>query len=163
MVFSSIIFLLVFLPTFLIVYYFSDKKYKNIVILIFSVFFYSWGAPKFIFVILGTTFVDYHLVKWMSNSKSITQRGLMLILSLTINLGLLFYFKYSNFFIENVNTALGVLGYNGIVWTKLILPIGISFYTFETITYVVDVYRKRSGPRGGDLRGESRTRPGVHS
>lgn len=146
MVFSSIIFLLVFLPTFLIVYYFSDKKYKNIVILIFSVFFYSWGAPKFIFVILGTTFIDYHLVKWMSNSKNITQRGLMLFLSLTINLGLLFYFKYSNFFIENVNTALGVLGYNGIVWTKLILPIGISFYTFETITYVVDVYRRVHKP-----------------
>jgi alginate O-acetyltransferase complex protein AlgI len=58
-----------------------------------------------------------------------------------MNLGLLFYFKYSNFFIENVNAFLGLLGFSAIKWTKLVLPIGISFYTFETITYVVDVYR----------------------
>ncbi|HEY9114556.1 MAG TPA: MBOAT family protein, partial [Bacteroidales bacterium] len=103
MVFSSIVFLLYFLPAFLLTYYLVGKKYKNIVILIFSIFFYSWGAPKFIFVILGTTFVDFHLVKWMSLTKKQTQRRLMLALSVSINLGLLFYFKYSNFFIENVN------------------------------------------------------------
>lgn len=146
MVFSSIIFLLLFLPAFLITYFFSDKKYKNIVILVFSIFFYSWGAPKFIFVILGTTFLDYHLVKWMSNSKKTIHRRLMLGLSVSVNLGLLFYFKYSNFFIENVNISLSMLGFQNIIWTKLILPIGISFYTFETITYVVDVYRRVHKP-----------------
>lgn len=146
MVFSSIVFLLYFLPAFLLVYHFADKKYKNIVILVFSIFFYSWGAPKFIFVILGTTFLDFHLVKWMSQTKKILHRRLMLTLSVLVNLGLLFYFKYSNFFIENVNSVLSVIGINQFHWTKLILPIGISFYTFETITYVVDVYRKVHKP-----------------
>jgi alginate O-acetyltransferase complex protein AlgI len=73
-------------------------------------------------------------------------RRLMLSLSVSINLGLLFYFKYSNFFIENVNSFLSVFGSTNITWTKLILPIGISFYTFETITYVVDVYRRIHKP-----------------
>ncbi len=146
MVFSSIVFLLYFLPAFLITYYFADKKYKNIVILVFSIFFYSWGAPKFIFVILGTTFLDFHLVKWMSQTKKRLHRQLMLALSVSVNLGLLFYFKYSNFFIENINAVLSIFGDNHIQWTKLVLPIGISFYTFETITYVVDVYRRVHKP-----------------
>ncbi|MBP7506183.1 MAG: MBOAT family protein [Prolixibacteraceae bacterium] len=146
MVFSSIVFLLYFLPAFLITYYIVDKKYKNIVILLFSILFYSWGAPRFIFVILGTTFIDFHLVKLMSGTKKEIHRKLMLSLSVSINLGLLFYFKYSNFFVENVNAILSVVGFNQIQWTKLILPIGISFYTFETITYVVDVYRRVHKP-----------------
>lgn len=146
MVFSSIVFLLYFLPAFLITYYFADQKYKNIVILFFSIFFYSWGAPKFIFVILGTTFIDFHLVKWMSLIQNTRYRRLILSMSVSINLGLLFYFKYSNFFIENVNTFLSVFGDKNIHWTKLVLPIGISFYTFETITYVVDVYRRVHKP-----------------
>ncbi len=96
MVFSSIVFLLCFLPVFLLTYYAVDKKYKNIVILFFSIFFYAWGAPKFIFVILGTTFFDFHLVRWMSHSEKRLHRRLLLTLSVSINLGLLFYFKYSN-------------------------------------------------------------------
>jgi len=146
MVFSSIIFLLYFLPAFLLTYYFADKKYKNFVILFFSVFFYAWGAPKFIFVILGTTFLDYYLVKAMSSTENRLYRRLMLTLSVSINLGLLCYFKYCNFFIENTNELLSYFGMSGIHWTKLILPIGISFYTFETITYVVDVYRRVHKP-----------------
>ncbi|MBC7488010.1 MAG: MBOAT family protein [Cytophagaceae bacterium] len=146
MVFSSIIFLLYFLPAYLLTYYFAGKKYKNFVILFFSIFFYAWGAPKFIFVILGTTFLDYHLVRWMDKTESILHRRLMLALSVSINLGLLVYFKYCNFFIENINEVLSVAGTSAIPWTKLILPIGISFYTFETITYVVDVYRRVHKP-----------------
>jgi alginate O-acetyltransferase complex protein AlgI len=135
-----------FLPAFLLTYYFADKKYKNIVLLFFSIFFYSWGAPKFIFVILSTTFLDFHLVKLMSLTKSKLSKRLMLTLSVSVNLGLLFYFKYSNFFIENVNVFLSFFGAHELRWTKLILPIGISFYTFETITYVVDVYRGVHAP-----------------
>ena len=146
MVFSSIVFLLYFLPLFLITYFLVDKKYKNLVILFFSIAFYSWGAPKFIFVILGTTFIDFHLVKWMSATESENRRKVLLALSVSVNLGLLLYFKYSNFFIDNVNSLLGLLGGGEIKWTKLLLPIGISFYTFETITYVVDVYRKIHKP-----------------
>jgi alginate O-acetyltransferase complex protein AlgI len=146
MVFSSIVFLLYFLPAFLLLYYLVPKKFKNIVILVSSIFFYSWGGPRFIFVILGTTFVDFHLVKWMDSTNTRLQRRLLLTISVSMNMGLLFYFKYSNFFVENVNGFLSLFGINAIHWTKLILPIGISFYTFETITYVVDVYRRIHKP-----------------
>src|SRR6185503_20428251 len=128
MVLSSIVFLLYFLPAFLFVYYLVDKRFKNLVILAFSIFFYAWGAPKFIFVILATTFVDFHIVRWMSVSPSALGRKLLLALSVSINVGLLVYFKYSNFFIENLNWILSQFGQSGIVWAKLILPIGISFY-----------------------------------
>lgn len=130
----------------MLIYHFIGKQYKNAFILISSIFFYAWGAPKFIFVILFTTFLDFYLVQWMDKTENITKRRLMLSLSLFVNLGLLFYFKYSNFFIENVNAALSIFGDKQIHWTKLILPIGISFYTFETITYVVDVYRRLHKP-----------------
>jgi alginate O-acetyltransferase complex protein AlgI len=146
MVFSSSLFLLYFLPIFLLTYFIVNKRYKNLVILLFSILFYSWGAPKFIFVILGTTFLDFHLVKWMSKTNKVLYRRMMLALSISINLGLLFYFKYSYFFIENVNSFLSFFGIDQVHWTKLILPLGISFYTFETITYVVDVYRRVHKP-----------------
>lgn len=146
MVFSSITFLIYFLPAFLLLYHIADKRFKNLIILLASILFYSWGAPKFIIVILGTTFLDFHLVHMMDKTKSDIQRKLFLLASLSINVGLLFYFKYCNFFVENINFFLGALGIQPMHWTKLVLPIGISFYTFETITYVVDVYRKIHKP-----------------
>jgi alginate O-acetyltransferase complex protein AlgI len=146
MVFSSVLFIFIFLPLFLLVYYLTPGKYKNITILIFSILFYSWGGPKFIFVILGTTFIDFHIVRWMYFSEKNSQRHILLILSICMNVGLLFYFKYSNFFVENVNVLLSLFGIKAFGWTKLVLPIGISFYTFETITYVMDVYRKVHKP-----------------
>lgn len=141
MVFSSISFIFYFLPLFFLVYYLADKRFKNIVILAGSILFYSFGAPRFIFVILGTTVVDFYVVRYMSAMSSKAGRKALLCLSLSINLGLLFYFKYSNFFVDNVNTVFQHMGVKTLTWTKLLLPIGISFYTFETLTYVVDVYR----------------------
>ena len=141
MVFSSITFLVYFLPIFLLAYHLTPHKFKNACILIFSIVFYAWGGPKFIFVILGTTFLDYFLVSKMAESKSEKTKKQFLVLSLIMNLGLLFYFKYSNFFIDNINGALGLAGMKEISWLKIVLPIGISFYTFESVTYVVDVYR----------------------
>jgi alginate O-acetyltransferase complex protein AlgI len=137
MVFSSITFLVYFLPLFLLIYHLAPDKYKNTVILLASIFFYSWGGPKFIFVILGTTFVDFYLVRAMSEQKTTAAKRKFLILSVCLNVGLLFYFKYCNFFIENINALAGA----DIKWLKVVLPIGISFYTFESLTYVVDVYR----------------------
>jgi len=141
MVFSSITFIFYFLPLFFFFYYLADKRFKNIIILCGSILFYSWGAPKFIFVILGTTVVDFYVVRFMAASQSKRIRTTLLCLSLSINLGLLFYFKYSNFFVENVNQVFQLMGIKTLIWTKLVLPIGISFYTFETLTYVVDVYK----------------------
>src|ERR1700741_2381719 len=146
MVFSSVIFLLYFLPAFLAIYFLLPKVAKNPFLLLSSIFFYAWGAPRFIFVILATTTVDFYFVKLMYNTVDEKRRKMFLILSLSLNLGLLFYFKYCNFFIENVNSALGAFGAKEIHWTKIILPIGISFYTFESVTYVVDVYRKIHKP-----------------
>lgn len=146
MVFSSITFLLYFLPFFLLGYNLIRKEYKNIYILIASIFFYSWGAPKFIYILLFTTTIDFYLVKIIDNAKTLKTRRLFLVLSLLMNIGLLAYFKYSNFFIENVNAVLTSVGITNIGWVKIVLPIGISFYTFETVTYVVDVYRRVHKP-----------------
>lgn len=137
MVFSGITYLVYFLPVFILLYHLVPHKLKNAVILIASIYFYSWGGPKFVFVILGTTFLDFLLVNAMQNQKTQKSKRLYLIVSLCLNLGLLFYFKYCNFFIENINALLGM----EISWVKVVLPIGISFYTFESLTYVIDVYR----------------------
>ncbi|MBL7918591.1 MAG: MBOAT family protein [Bacteroidia bacterium] len=137
MVFASITFLVYVLPLFLMAYHLFPHKLKNAFILLFSIFFYSWGGPKFILAILATTFIDFQLVNAMHKSKNKGNKIKLLILSLAINLGLLFYFKYCNFFIDNFNALLGM----DLSLAKIILPIGISFYTFESVTYVVDVYR----------------------
>jgi len=146
MVFSSSIFLLYFLPLFLLVYHLVGAKFKNYVILISSILFYSWGAPKFLFVILGSTIIDFYVVKELHRSSVIYRRKLLLSLSIFINLGLLVYFKYANFFIENLNYSLTSVGVNNVEWVKIVLPIGISFYTFQTLTYSIDVYRKKHEP-----------------
>lgn len=135
-----------FLPLVVTAYFLTDKKYKNSVLLLASVFFYSWGGPKFIFIILATTTLDFYLVNFLYRSVKDTSRKLFLVLSLSLNLGLLFYFKYCNFFIENINSIFYSFGLENIQWTKIILPIGISFYTFESLTYVIDVYRRVHAP-----------------
>lgn len=145
-VFSSIIFLFWFLPIFLSLYLLADRRYKNALLLIASIVFYAWGAPKFIFAVLATTFVDFHLVKSMHAATEPSRKKLWLGVSLSLNLGLLGYFKYSNFFIENVNELLSSMGIGAVGWSEVALPLGISFFTFESITYVVDVYRGVHSP-----------------
>lgn len=146
MVFSSALFLVFFFPILLATYYLTPNRFKNIVLLIFSIFFYAWGAPKFIFVLLGTTFIDFHVVKYMDTITDRRKRRLFLLIPLLINVGLLFYFKYANFFIDNVNEMVESMGGKPMPLLNVIMPIGISFYTFETLTYVVDVYRKVHKP-----------------
>lgn len=147
MIFASSLFLVYFLPVFMFLYFAVPQRWRNYLLLAGSIFFYSWGAPRFIFVILGTTIIDFFLVRKMDNSENEWGRRALLTLSVCINVGLLFYFKYSNFFIENLNALLEIFGVKPIGWLKLALPIGISFYTFETITYVVDVYRRVHKPQ----------------
>jgi alginate O-acetyltransferase complex protein AlgI len=146
MVFSSVTFLVYFFPVVFTLYFLMPKAAKNLFLLLASIVFYMWGAPKFIFVILGTTTLDFFLVQTLHNSSTEKRRKLFLILSLCLNVGLLFYFKYCNFFIDNVNSLLRLVTDKEITWTKIILPIGISFYTFESLTYVVDVYRRVHKP-----------------
>lgn len=146
MVFSSTLFLFYFLPLFLLVYHVVPKLLKNWVIFFFSILFYTWGAPVFVFILLGTSFMDFLFVREIHRSSEVRKRKILLILSLTVNLGLLAYFKYSNFFIGNTNALLESFGLKEITWTKVIMPIGISFFTFESITYTVDVYRGKHAP-----------------
>ncbi len=145
-VFSSSLFLFLFFPLFLIGYVLLPKKLKNTWILISSLAFYYWGAPLFIYLLVAATIIDFFLIKEIHQSETRSRKKLFLIASLALNLGLLAYFKYANFFIENVNTALGTIGFTEIGWTKIALPIGISFYTFETLTYAIDVYRGIHAP-----------------
>jgi alginate O-acetyltransferase complex protein AlgI len=146
MVFSSISFLLYFLPILLVVYFIIPNKAKNVFLLLASILFYSWSAPLFIFVILGTTALDFFLVGWMYRQESEIKRKMILIFSVCMNVGLLFYFKYCNFFIENINHVFQLMHLQPVKWLEVILPIGISFYTFESLTYVIDVYRKEHKP-----------------
>ncbi len=146
MVFSSVIFLLYFLPVFYLSYQIFGTKYKNYLILLASIFFYAWGAPDFIFIVLGSSVIDYQIVNLLHKSQDERKRKILLFLFVSLNLGLLAYFKYANFFVENLNSLLASIGFQHVSWTSIALPIGISFYIFQSITYAVDVYRKESEP-----------------
>lgn len=145
MVFSSSIFLLYFFPIFLVLYYLADKKYKNPIALIASLVFYSWGAPSFIFVVLASIFIDFYIVRAMYAATGAKRRWLVTA-TIVLNIGLLVYFKYMNFFVENFNVLLQAFGANSLHWTQIALPIGISFFTFQKFTYSIDVFRRKHKP-----------------
>jgi len=140
MVFSSVLFLFFFLPITLLLYYITRKRYKNLVALLASVVFYAWGAPLFVFVIFGSIICDFIFAKYIHNSKRLKKK-LLLSAAITLNVGILVYFKYANFFVDNVNTLLYSFGFTEIHWVKIALPIGISFFTFHEMSYIIDVYR----------------------
>jgi len=147
MVFSSAVFLLFFLPAFLLVYYLIRPGFRNYTILVFSIFFYAWGAPDFITIVLISMIANFYVVRQMHAYALLRHRHILLGISVAINLGLLLYFKYANFFIDNVNTFITSLGLgNPVSWTSVALPIGISFFTFQSLTYSVDVYRRVHEP-----------------
>lgn len=137
MVFSSIVFLFTFLPITLILYYISPRKMKNIVLLLISLIFYAWGEPVYVFLMMFTTVFDYLiglLINKYRRNKIKSKR--IFIFAVLVNLGILGFFKYYGFVIENINSVFSLnIGYN-----QLPLPIGISFYTFQTLSYVIDVY-----------------------
>lgn len=136
MVFSSAIFIFLFLPLVLLCYFLSPRKLKNYVLLFFSLVFYIFGGPKFLLVLLAVVLIDYvgAILIHKTNKKK-----LFLILTITCNILVLVYFKYTGFFLENVNSIFGLK----ITIPKIVLPIGISFYTFQAMSYVIDVYRNK--------------------
>lgn len=146
MVFSSNIFLIYFLPIFLMIYFISPKKWRNVVLLMFSLVFYAYGAPDFILLLVGSCVANFYLVKLMYKSKNKLKKKLYCSAAIIISLGLLIYYKYANFFIENINILLEVFGTHTITFAKVLLPIGISFFTFQSITYVIDTYRGNNQP-----------------
>lgn len=140
MVFSSLLFMSLFLPISLLTYYIVPQKFRNLVLFVVSLIFYAWGEPIYVLIMIFSTIVDYShgllLEKYDDNEK---MRKLILLSSCVINLGLLCFFKYSDFLITNINSLLGT----SIKTLKLALPIGISFYTFQTMSYTIDVYRRQ--------------------
>lgn len=143
MLFSSLTFLFGFLPILLILYFILKKrKYKNIVLLIFSLIFYAWGEPKYIFLMLSTILIVYIfgilIDKFDKENKKILKK-ISLIICIILVLGSLIFFKYSNFLIENVNLAFKAK----IKLLNIVMPIGISFYTFQILSYIIDLYNKK--------------------
>jgi len=130
----------------MLVYILLPKSWKNHWALLVSILFYAWGAPNFLYVVLGTSLIDFYLVQALYKSDKPQRRKLLLTVSLTLNLGLLAYFKYANFFIENVNATLNSMGFQALDWMQVALPIGISFFTFQTLTYAIEVYRHDHAP-----------------
>ena len=139
MVFSSVLFLSVFLPCFLACFYLSPQFLKKWIIVFFSVLFYAWGAPVFIFFLLGSSVLDFFISKNFEASNPF--RKLSLFASLFLNVGLLCYFKYVNFFVTNISTLGEYFSFNEIAFKEVLLPIGISFFTFQKISYAIDVFR----------------------
>jgi alginate O-acetyltransferase complex protein AlgI len=139
MVFSGLIFLFFFLPITMLAYYISGKRMKNIILLISGLVFYAWGEPIYVLIMVLSAAIDYFagrfIDKFESNEKL---RRVFLLVSVIMNLGLLAAFKYSSFFIGIVND----LTVFDIPDPKLPLPIGISFYTFQSMSYTIDLYRK---------------------
>lgn len=138
MVFSSIPFLYYFLPITLLLYFITPKKYKNKILLISSLFFYFYGEQKYILLLLFSCIFNYYIGKFIYQKES----KKLLIIGLLINFGILFFFKYTNFFIENINHLLQ----SNLKIFQIILPIGISFYTFQATSYLIDLYKKNIKP-----------------
>ena len=140
MVFSSMTFVPLFLPLVLILYFvFTSPKARNIVLLVFSLLFYAWGEPKWIFVMLLTVTVNYFCGILIDKSESRKKQTVYMVSGVALSLAFLFYFKYFGFFTD---VFTGIFGMEN-PFTKPVLPIGISFYTFQVLTYTVDVYRKK--------------------
>ena len=136
MVFSSLIFLFGFLPLFLLCYFIPKKrKTRNLVLLLFSLFFYGYGEPIYVLLMILSIVINYFIAILMDKSS---KRKMYLVIDIIFNIGLLFLFKYSNFFLANINNIFHL----NLKFLSLSLPIGISFYTFQILTYVIDVYKK---------------------
>ncbi|MDK9706071.1 MAG: MBOAT family protein [Desulforhopalus sp.] len=143
MLFSSIIFLCLFLPLTLIVYFFAGTKLRNIVLLIASLLFYAWGEVGYIVVLLYTILINW-LCGLLLDATALRRQVSRFVLALGVaaNLLPLIYFKYGNFLVENCNAVVAKFAHPGIVTDSIYLPIGISFFTFKAISYLIDVYRR---------------------
>ena len=136
MVFSSAIFLFIFLPAVLAIYYVSPIRCRNTILLLASLFFYSWGEPKNVFIMIFsicTNWIGAQLIHKYQKKKSL--QTLFFVITILFNIGLLFYFKYTDFLIQNVNSIF----HTNFNLRNIALPIGISFFTFQILSYIIDV------------------------
>jgi alginate O-acetyltransferase complex protein AlgI len=143
MVFSSFLFLFLFLPVFLAAYYLCPARHRNWCALAGSVVFYAWGAPRFLFVLLASCTADFLLGRTIERTPEERpgRRRALLAAAVAVNLVFFLYFKYANFLVEETNRLLATLGLGPWPWAQVALPAGISFITFHKISYLVDLYR----------------------
>jgi alginate O-acetyltransferase complex protein AlgI len=148
MVFSSITFIFIFLPIFILLYYVAPFKFKNPLLFIGSLIFYSIGEPYYLFLIICSITVNYFVGRLIGHfDKKPKIRVLILVIDLIYNFGFLIFFKYTNFFIENINALLRLLGLTfQMGFLDITLPLGISFYTFQIVSYIIDVYKRKVNP-----------------
>ena len=140
MLFSSFAFLLVFLPLVIITYFLiKNRTYRNIILFLFSLVFYAWGEPIYVLLMLFSIIINYFFAIYIDNAKNKHKKKKYLILSIVVNILIIGFFKYSNFLINNINFLL----HTSIPNLNLALPIGISFYTFQILSYIIDVYNKK--------------------
>ncbi len=137
MLFSGLPFLYYFLPVVLIIYFIAPQKLKNAVLLLSSLVFYGWGEPKYVVLMVASIIIGYFSGVLIEAKNNPQIKKLVLAFSVLVNLGFLAYFKYANFFVENFNAITGM----SVTILKIALPVGISFYTFQILSYTVDVYR----------------------
>lgn len=135
MLFSSMTFIYMFLPILCLIYFLSKKKFHNTILLIASLVFYAWGEPKYLAIMILTIIINYYGALFLE--KYSKQKKVVLVLTILINLSFLIYFKYFNFIFATINNILNT----HIDMLQIIMPLGISFYTFQSISYIVDVYR----------------------
>ena len=138
MVFSSLVFLFVFLPIVLVLYYLSGKKYRNYLLLLASLFFYAWGEPTYVVIMLISIGANYLCGLLVDEKRADKVRVAGVVISVIFNICMLGVFKYSGFFVKNINAAFNT----SLPVPEIALPLGISFFTFQAMSYVVDVYRK---------------------
>lgn len=146
MVFSSNVFLFAFLPLFLACYYLTPWRARSALILLFSWVFYAWWRPDFLGLLIGVTAVSYGFALAIGAGTSAVWRHRLLCAGVTLNLLALGYFKYANFGIETLNAALAAMGFQAIAFSHVLLPIGLSFYIFHAISYLIDIYRGEAPP-----------------
>ncbi len=138
MVFSSLIFLYMFLPICLLAVWMTKKTAtQNAILLVFSLFFYAWGEPVYVLLMIATSFVIWLSSFFLNRSRTAKKRRLWLVVAIVVSLSSLAYFKYAGFFVEILN----VLPFVNFKVPNISLPIGISFYTFQALTYIIDLYR----------------------
>jgi alginate O-acetyltransferase complex protein AlgI len=143
MVFSSPIFLFLFLPLVLLGLAIPGLRRRNFWLLIFSILFYAWGEVLFVFLMLGSTLVNYFLGQWVEREADPARRKWAAGVAIALNVGTLAFFKYANFLVENLNALLAAAGFRPFSSGHVPLPIGISFFTFHALSYVIDIYRRK--------------------
>ena len=154
LIFSSTLFLFLFLPALLALYYLAQHRLRNGILVLGSLAFYAWGEPKFLSIVLLSIALNYVLGIVVASLTKGWQSKVAIGAAVALNIGLLGYYKYANFVVENLNELFRATLHKNSVLSlpKVVLPLGISFFTFHALSYVIDVYRKQARPQTNPLR-----------